>query len=392
MSLDPWTVALVSGLIVTLCGVTFILNTTLRRNDAAGRLWSVAFTAGILQTLAYTIWAIQPAGVWALAVGNAMFVVALGLLWSGLRVANDRQGLLWIPLIVGAIVALAVVVRGPDGGDWAGAVEMFIAVAALSGVAAFESVRGRMRRNLNARTLTVAFAVIGIFYLGRTIALLVLGPTDPTFLLYFGPIPATLMTLALVILGTISLSIIQTERFGSIGRTDAASETGQIDGIAGPQLFRELAESWLLRSVRERTTLVLILFDLANLEEINVAFGRAAGDRAVRLVGRVAATQSPAAALVGHLDADRFAVLLPLPSGEDVAAVGDRISAGILNSPLDDADRFRASAFVGIASTRTAGSRYDGLLEAADEAVRDAAAVIPLGAVDGSSTVSRWQS
>ncbi|MFW8745019.1 hypothetical protein, partial [Mesorhizobium japonicum] len=76
MNLDITTVAAVSGLIVILCGVTFILNTTLRRNDRVGRIWSVAFVAAILETLAYTIEGLQPAAWWAVAVGNGSFVVA----------------------------------------------------------------------------------------------------------------------------------------------------------------------------------------------------------------------------------------------------------------------------------------------------------------------------
>jgi diguanylate cyclase (GGDEF)-like protein len=373
MTVDPGTVALLSGLIVTLCGVTFILNATLRRNDGVGRLWSVGFTAGILQTLAYTVWAGQHSTWWALAVGNAAFPIALGMMWAGCRRLNGRRSLLWVPLIVGIAVALAVVVRGPAGGAWAGAVEMFIAIVAFAGLAASETLTGRLRRNLNARTLAVVFVAVGLFYLGRAVALIILGPEDDTFTAYFGSISATLVTLCLVVVATVTLSLIHAESFATRKHADTASDTGQIDGIAGPRLFRELAESWLLRSVRERSTLVVILFDLANLEEINVAFGRAAGDRAIRLVGRIAATQAPAAALVGHLGPDRFAVLLPLPAGEDVSAVADRIAAAIINTPLDDADRFRASAFVGMASTRTSGSRYDGLLDAATDAVLEAA-------------------
>ena len=125
MKLDITTVAAVSGLIVTLCGVTFILNTTLRRNDRVGRIWSVGFVGGILETLAYTIEGLQSSAWWAIAVGNGAFVLALGMLWSGARAANERRSLYAIPLVTGMLVTVAVLARGPQGGLWAGGAETF---------------------------------------------------------------------------------------------------------------------------------------------------------------------------------------------------------------------------------------------------------------------------
>jgi diguanylate cyclase (GGDEF)-like protein len=392
MTFDPATVAVMSGLIVTLCGVTFIMNTTLRRNDVVSRIWSVAFIAAILQTLSYAVWSLDPASWWGLAVGNGAYAAAVGLFWSGLRRGNARSSLLWIPPLAGTGVALAVVLRGPDGGAWAGAAEMFLVVAAFAVLGTIETLSGKLRRSLNARILTVIFIVVGVFYVGRTIGLLALGPDDPVFLGYFGPIPAILINLCLIILATVALSIIQIESHGLPGRVDSGTDTGGIDGIVGSRAFRGLAESWLLRSVRERSTLVLMVLELVNLDEINVAFGRPAGDRSIRLVGRVTATQAPAPALVGQLAADRFALLIPLPSTEDVSAVVDRISAAILHSQLDDADRFRASVLVGVASTRTSGSRYDGLLDAAMDAAREAAETAAIRAGDEHAPESRWRS
>ena len=56
MQLDGPTLQMISGLIVILCGVSFIFNTALNRNDPPGRLWSLAFVGGIMVTLAYAVY------------------------------------------------------------------------------------------------------------------------------------------------------------------------------------------------------------------------------------------------------------------------------------------------------------------------------------------------
>jgi hypothetical protein len=61
---------------------------------------------------------------------------------------------------------------------------------------------------------------------------------------------------------------------------------------------------------------------------------------------------------------------MELPTNDSVEAIADRIADAVLSTPIDDQDRFRASTFCGVATTRTSGARYDDLLRAATEAVR----------------------
>ncbi len=365
MTFDPSTVAAVSGLIVILCGMSFILNTTLRRNDLVGRLWSVAFVAGILETLAYTIENLQPTAWWAIAVGNGAFVLAIGLMWSGLRGANTQRPLAAVPFITSALVALAVLPFGPHGGIWAGAAVMFAAAAAFGGLAAVEASRRLLRHSLNARTLSVVLIVVALYYAARTVLLLVLGPQDRIFADYFGVVPSTLIDLSLVIVATGSLSLIQVDRFGRSASAQPELGTAtEAEGLIGRAQFQALSEVWLRRAVRDRTDIALILVKLANRDEISIAFGRGFSDSAVRLMGRVCVSEAPVAALVGRLAPHLFAVLLPMEANEDAERIADRINTVALNTAIDDADRFRAATYIGITSTRAAGSRFDELLEA----------------------------
>ena len=374
MTFDGTTVATVSGLIVILCGLSFILNTTLRRNDLVGRIWSVAFVSGILMTLSYTIESMAVTAWWAVAVGNGAFVLAIALIWSGLRGANGRRPLTAIPFVTSAVVAGAVLPFGAHAGDWAAAPVMFVAVTAFAGLAAFETSRRQMRNSLNARILGVVFMIVSVYYLARAVLLLALGPRNPIFSDYFGSVPATLVDLSLVVIATAALSVIQVDRFGRTASAERELGTAtEAEGLIGNRQFQALSEVWLRRAVRDRTTLALILVKLANRDEISIAFGRGFSDSAVRLMGRVCVSEAPVAALVGRLQPHLFAVLLPMEEDSDPERVADRINMVALNTSIDDADRFRAATYIGITSTRAAGSRYDELLEAAQAMLEVAA-------------------
>jgi len=48
---------LLAATVVVTCGVLFLLETLLRRDTGAGRIWSLAFLSGILTVICYLIWA-----------------------------------------------------------------------------------------------------------------------------------------------------------------------------------------------------------------------------------------------------------------------------------------------------------------------------------------------
>jgi diguanylate cyclase len=375
-ALDPATLFVVGGLVVLVSGVAFLLETLLRRNDAVGRLWSVFFLSAMFSVFAYLVVSFDSANWWAVAAGNGAYVVAIGLIWSGARRANGRGALLVVPVVVGAVVTVAALVRGPAGGFWSGSFEMFLGIAVLALLAAFEFSRGDLAALLASRVLAIVLGVLGLYYGGRAAVFAIVGPEHPLFTDYFGTAPSTLVEICFAVIGTIMLASVQGDRFTRLSEDDA--EVGarlRVDGILGASAFRELAETWLLRSIRERTTLVLLLIEVADLESINTAFGRAAGDAAIRATGRVALTHAPTSALVGHLSPRRFALLLELPTHDSVEAIADRIGESVLGALIDDRDRFRASTFRGIATTRTSGARYSDLVAAAIEATALDAAV-----------------
>lgn len=368
--LDPTTVFVVGGLVVVLAGISFLLETMLRRNDAVGRLWSAFFLSAMFAVFAFVVVSLDHDIWWANAAGNGAYVTAIGFLWSGARRANGRGALLVVPIALGVAVTVAGLIPGADGGYWAGSFEMFLGVAATSLLTAFEFSRAVLARLLASRVLTVLTGGMGLYYVARAIAFLVLGPDDPAFDTYFGTAISTLIEISFMIIGTIMLGSVQGDRFAQLDENDAEIGTRlSIDGVMNPRQFREVAETWLMRALRERATLVLLLIDVADLGAVNTAFGRAAGDAAIRTTGRIVITQAPTSALVGHLTTRRFAMLFELPANDSVGAVADRIGEAVLGAMIDDRDRFRASTFRGVATTHTSGARYGDLLAAAEEAI-----------------------
>jgi diguanylate cyclase (GGDEF)-like protein len=316
---------------------------------------------------------------WALGAGSGFFVAALGLVWAGARAANRRQPLIAILLAVaaGVVVVVLRLVAGPAGAAAHGSVELYVGAAVFFGLAAVESSRGSLGKLSGGRVLGVLLGSAGLYFLVRAVSLVVLGESDPTFQLFFGESTAALFEIGVAVIGTLALMSVQDDRFrqASVAEAEFGARVA-IDGILVRETFQELAETWLMRSIRERTTLALVVIEVADLSEVNVAFGRAAGDSALRTVGRLVLMHAPTASLLGHISPRRFAILMELPTQNSVDVIIDRIADAVLGTPIDDQDRFRASIFSGSATTRGSGARYQDLLKDAKALVfedRDAA-------------------
>jgi len=371
-TLVPSTLFVVSGLVVCITGIYFILETLLRRNDQVGRMWSVFYVGSIFAVFAMLVGDAGPQTWWAYAVGHGFYVAALGFIWAGTRLANRRRSsLLGVPLLLGTVVVISRLIAGPDGATSSGSFEMYLGAAICFALAASESFRAQLGRLPGGRLLGVLLGLGSLYYGSRGVTLLVLGPDHPAFQSFFGASSASLFEIAVAVIGTLTLSAIQGDRFrqAAIAQAEFGARVS-IDGVLVRETFQELAESWLMRSIRERLTLVLLVVEVADLAEVNVAFGRAAGDAALRTTGRLTLVHAPTAALIGHVSPRRFAILMELPTGDAVDAIAGRIADAVLSTPIDDEDRFRASIFCGVATTRTVGARYDDLLRAATDAVR----------------------
>lgn len=370
MTLDTYTILVTAGAVVGISGVTFIVNTVLRQNSEYGRLWSLAFIAGILETVSYLVWAAGPGAWWAASVGNGALVLALAFMWSGCRVYNSRsRSFAWLSVVAGVVVVLVSLAPGPDGGAWSGAAEVYAGVAVFSGLAGWETLRGALARTANGRVLTVVFTVVAVYYAARFAVFLAFGDSSAMFLEWFGTVTTTFIAIVLVVVAAISMSVLQPGAMATRGARSDQPGVVRITGVATVDDFEEQATDWLARARRDREDLVLLDVEIDNLPTINTAFGREVGDDAIRLVGRLAAETAPSAALVGYLGRARYLVLTTKPVLGEAADIAEHMQTALVLTPVDPEQGVRAIASFGIATTDAHGYALDELVVAAHAAV-----------------------
>jgi diguanylate cyclase (GGDEF)-like protein len=123
-------------------------------------------------------------------------------------------------------------------------------------------------------------------------------------------------------------------------------------------LTRELA-----LAERSGQPLSLVLFDLDAFKRVNDTFGHAAGDKALRLVARLAREKLRRSDWVGRWGGEEFVVVLPGTSLLAAEAIAQRLREGV--RALEPAPGCRLSISLGVAAYRP-GEGAAGLLERAD--------------------------
>jgi diguanylate cyclase (GGDEF)-like protein len=369
MELDGPTLQIISGLLVILCGVSFIFNTALNRNDPPGRLWSLAFVAGIMVTVGYAIYLVSADAWWTIAFGNAALVVSVGSLWAGSRVYNGRSSGF---LIVGGLTLLIAVISlapGAAGGEWAGAGPLWLVVALLGGLGGAEAMRGRMRRNVNARILSLVLFIVAGYYTARALAFIFEGPESTVFLTYFDSGATSVLNMSLIVTACIAVSILRAEGAGSNAVGDITVGIHSAAGVLSADSFRQVATDHLDRAARAELGLAVIGADIDNLPEINTAFGRAAGDEAIARFAAILCGSAPLMAQIGHPAAGRFYILAAVGSATEARTITERIQNALVDGPLGDSYRIRLTASFGIADTFDHGYELGALTDGVAHAI-----------------------
>jgi diguanylate cyclase (GGDEF)-like protein len=368
MTLDMSTLLLISGLVIILCGISFIVNTAMRRNDASGRLWSISFIAGMLTALSFSVWGVAPHLWWVLAVGNTAYVISIGAIWSGARVFNGRASFIWLGLAAGAVVAALTAVEGSSGGAWTGSTGLFAGIAVFAALGGAETMRSRMRRNLNARILSFCLWIVCAYYVVRTSLFVTLGPYDPIFQTYFGSEITTIITILLVLLSTISMSILQAERSGARALGDVTVGVHSVVGVLSAASFMQQWADWVERASFHGDRLAMIAMDVDNLPQMNTAFGRTFGDTAIRSVAQIVRHHAPTMSLLGHTGAGRFVIVVVSQNQVDAEQLAIRLQTALVDEPIDPQQSLRATASFGVVDTEGYGYGLPVLRRALDDA------------------------
>lgn len=366
--IDLYTIQLATTTVTMVAGVMLILDTFLRKTDAAGRVWAVAFMSGVLGSFAYAAWVVLPGAWWAVAVGNAAVVLSGALLWSGARAYNDRSGLVWVGAAGATAAGVAVLAAGPDGGDWAGALVLFVLIVVFAALGAMESLRAPMRENWTARGLTVMFVVVGLFFAARFVVFLSGGPGDPVFSTFLGTEAAAFVFISLIIVTLASLLILQGERVpNGHGRRSAGPVFGP-ESVLHRSAFRAIVDDRLERANFHGEQLVFMRVEVDELDALNTAFGRSIGARLLGEFSGVVRRHSPPGSDIGVVAPGALVVVAPYARLEVAANDAEAVQTALRDERIDAAHGLRLSASVGIAGTDRVGYDFDDLMLAAAEA------------------------
>lgn len=388
MVFDMFSISICTAVVVVVAGVQFVLDTVLRRDTGAGRIWSLAFIAAILTTLCYLAWVASGEAGLAIAIGNASFVVGTGCLWVGSRSYNGRSLKVSAWIVAGSAAAafIATLVAGPDGGDWAGALVMFIALAVLAGLGAVESRRAAMGRSASTVALTLVLGAQSLYYVARSIVFALLGPTDEFFLTWFGSITTSFLTIILTIVAVVSMSVLRSGQARLRGRGDSTTLLLDSDGLYDDESFAKLFGDLTHRAAAFSERIAVISVRLDDLPQIATAFGTVEAQDIAHAWRVGTRRYAPTSAIVGHAGSTGIVIALQPSSIGDARRAASRIHRRL----LDDFGSIGTSVVpvlgVGIAVSDIAGYDSEALLTAAnDAAVRSAsspdASVMIAGAV-----------
>lgn len=367
MIIDPITQSVLTALVVTVSGVIFISETLLRRDEGAGRVWSLAFLAAMLTTIAYLVWAAVPTMWWAVAVGNMTFVAGTGLMWLGCVRYNNRLNPLYVGIVTGGAVAafVTVIVAGDAFHGWAGAEVMFIAIILFAGAGAVETLRGAMGKNMNARVLAFVLGVQSVFYIVRTVVFFIVGPEDEFFVRWFGTEMTGYLTVILTITAVVTTSVLRADR----ARLRGLSETSMV-GFTSGGLLHENSLKLLLseraqRAQARRDPLVVIAIVVEDLDTIATAFGESTAVEVVESWIEGVRRHAPSSALIAEDGPGRLLVVSNTSSVNEAKEQAMTIYQGLLDDAGMAGAVVRPAVGIGLALSTMVGYDAETMVEAA---------------------------
>lgn len=375
MVVDSLTMSIMTALVVIVSGVTFISETLLRKDEGVGRVWALAFLAGIVTTVSYLVWALEP-GAWvAVAMGNAAFVAQPGFMWLGCRRYNARS-----ITVAGASVAAAavvtfaaVIVAGPGGGDWAGAYFYFAGVGVFALAGAVEACRGRMGAASNARVLAVVLAFQSVFFFGRIVAALGAGFDSSIFSTYFGVVATGLVTVMLTIVALVTMSVLRAGRVQLRGRSGTVMLAIGGDGVLEPDGLSRMLGDLAARAERNGELIGVISVRLDDLAQIATAFGNAESEMIQREWRAASCRFSPTTSFVGEDGQGALVIGIHPASQAEAQRIATRVHRGVVEGLSELGSSVIPVIGVGVALSDGGGYSVDNLIQSARAAAGRAA-------------------
>jgi diguanylate cyclase (GGDEF)-like protein len=180
---------------------------------------------------------------------------------------------------------------------------------------------------------------------------------------------ATDPEIALRLRSLLKLSRLNNETRRALKLIREQSRLDDLTGLATHGVFKERVEREFQRATRYRRPLSVLMADVDYLKRYNDRFGHPAGDRLLRLVGRMVAGVLRRVDFGARYGGDEFSVILPETPKVAAAVVAERIRSSIEKHPFPHRQSQplgRVTISIGVATFPEDAGAADKLVEAAD--------------------------
>lgn len=149
------------------------------------------------------------------------------------------------------------------------------------------------------------------------------------------------------------------------------SSRDSLTGLFNRRYMEESLDREVRRATREGYGLGLLMADLDNFKALNDAFGHAAGDDALRRIGRFLSGAVRGEDVACRFGGEEFVLILPKANLEDTRRRAEALRTGIKSQPADEAARPypSVSMSIGVAAFPDHGATVEQLILAADAAM-----------------------
>jgi diguanylate cyclase (GGDEF)-like protein len=348
-----------------LAGCLLLLSWLQHPRQMALGVWGSGFlTASVAATLVVVGRGVIP-NFWSIIVGNALFAVAYGILWSGAR-AFENKSVSFPQALLGLLVWLAACSIPPIFAR----PELRATVIAVTGVcytllAVLELWRGR-------GDAAWRYPII-VLLLGHAAAIPIRIPIAGA---WKHPDPADVDLVTFMIFEGAFVSICGAYLLGGIVKDKIAlslrraSLTDPLTGVMNRRGFFEIGDRVFARARFGNQPATLVMFDLDRFKKINDAFGHAIGDEVLVAFCRLAMAQLRPQDLFGRVGGEEFAALLSNTTRQDAVWLAERIrAASEAASYLPEKHSIYTTVSAGVASLNEGMTDLAELLKVADQAL-----------------------
>lgn len=351
--------------------VLFYFDTYRKSRAPFAGWWCVAVGSFFFAAVFYFMG--EVAGVpWAPSVGNGVMVLGSGCVWAGARSLAGRRVRGVLPALPAA-AAFAVSFAAHSWGDTrSGSIVLLALMGSAIGLASVELWRERARSWHLVRSLAVATAVCGVYYLSRMAGLAVLGPESQLFQLLFGTGITLLMAMILLVVVSSSITALNNTR-----RTEDLRELASRDALTGllnRGEFMHQAQQRLRANLDAGICSAIVMADLDRFKAINDRFGHDAGDRVIRAFSDACRSTMRTADLVGRYGGEEFAMLLTGVDSDEGVRIADRINTALAASTSLPNGVPAPTASFGVVDTQMPNASLQRLIREADGALYEAKA------------------